>query len=76
MDKSCYVNLSWSNSTDRIYFNSFGNWSVGGGLVLNKDFMDEDGIIHTADNVGTLAGKTLAPVVLIVGTSRARIWEF
>ena len=60
------INLSWTNSTDRITTNSFelaGN--SGGSLVLSKDFIDEEGAFHTPDNIGTLAGKTLAPAIVL-----------
>lgn len=60
------INLSWTNSTDRITANSFLlAGTPNGSLVLSKDFIDENGIFHTPDNIGTLAGKTLAPAIVL-----------
>ena len=52
------VTLGWTNATDRIYVSSY-NGTVN--IASNKNFIDEDGTIHTATNVGTINGKTLSP---------------
>ena len=60
------INLSWTNSTDRITANSFLlAGTPNGSLVLSKDFIDEGGVFHTPDNIGTLAGKTLTPAIIL-----------
>ena len=55
--------LGWSSISDRITANSY--IANGGSIIINRPFMDEDGVVHTADNVGTLAGKTLTPTDII-----------
>ena len=65
-DSGGNINLGWTNSIDRITANSFElGGSSGGSIVLTKDFIDEDGAFHTPDNIGTLAGKTLAPAIIL-----------
>ena len=55
--------LCWTSSSDRITANSY--IADGGSIILNKPFIDEYGVIHTADNVGMMADKTLAPVIVL-----------
>ena len=56
--------LSWTRSSDRIYTNSY---SAVGSIMLTKGFIDEDGVFHsgTISDAATLAGKTLAPAVVL-----------
>jgi len=56
--------LGWSSISDRITANSY--IANGGSIIINRPFIDEDGVIHTADNIGTLAGKTLAGIDIIL----------
>ena len=54
------ITLGWTRATDRITANSYdGNLAIASG----KAFIDEGGTLHTATNVGTLAGKTLYPYI-------------
>ena len=55
------ITLGWNRATDFIHVNSYdGNISIKEG----KDFIDEDGTLHTSTNVGTLNGKTLRPNIM------------
>ena len=54
------ITLGWTRATDRITANSYdGNLAIASG----KAFIDKGGTLHTATNVGTLAGKTLYPYI-------------
>ena len=59
------ITLGWTNTDDYIRATSYY-----GNVTLAKDFVDEDGTLHTPDNVGSIAGKTLraaAPVAVTLG---------
>ena len=55
------ITLGWRNAGDYIYASSYVAYGGTLAIASGKDFIDEDGTIHTAANVGTIDGKTLKP---------------
>ena len=55
------ITLGWTDASDYIHAN--GYFANGGTLSIasGKDFIDDDGTLHTSTNVGNLNGKTLRP---------------
>ena len=53
------ANLSWTNSSDSFYVSSLGQVSIN--IAEGKDFIDDENNIHTSDEPGDIAGKTLRP---------------
>ena len=53
------VNLSWTNTSDSFYVSSLGQVSIN--IAEGKDFIDEDNTLHTHNDPGEIAGKTLRP---------------
>ncbi|MCR5658247.1 MAG: fibronectin type III domain-containing protein [Bacteroidales bacterium] len=53
------VNLSWTNTSDSFYVSSLGQVSIN--IAEGKDFIDDENNIHTSDDPGDIAGKTLRP---------------
>ena len=54
-------NLSWTRGGNRFYAASYEGSAVR--IAAGKLFIDEDGVVHTSDRVGTLASKTLRPFI-------------
>ena len=59
------ITLGWTNASDYIYINKCiadgGTLSIADGKI----FVDEEGTLHTAANVGNINGKTLRPLTSI-----------
>ena len=53
------LNLSWTSPSDSFFANRFGNVSLT--IAEGKDFIDEEGTVHTSESVGDISDKTLRP---------------